>query len=98
MKLLLRLFLFITFFLLTIDTVKSGEMLSGKVTDGSQPVADALVKLQGLPISATTDHNGKFELEIENKNSNHIITAWKDGYYYSHTSNIPKLSSINHSC
>lgn len=56
--------------------------LSGMVeTAGGQPVAGALVRIQGTNITTWSGDDGRYWLPQQPTTTSRHITAWKDGYY-----------------
>lgn len=62
---------------------QNNRTISGKVTDGKNPVQGATVRLQAEIICDTTDASGFFQLPIKEDIENGMVTAWKEGYYNS---------------
>jgi hypothetical protein len=56
-------------------------IITGKVTDGSTPIPQAIVKIAATTITDTTDEKGRFRLEYGKGTTGKLITAWKEGYY-----------------
>lgn len=58
------------------------QALTGVVeTSNGQPVAGALVRLQGTSTTVLTDAAGRYSLPAQSDGGAIHITAWKDGYY-----------------
>ena len=57
------------------------KILSGKVTDGTNSISAALVRIQDLENSTFTDVNGNFQLSIEGDTLSKFIWASKSGFY-----------------
>ncbi len=53
----------------------------GTVTDGSRPVAGALVRIRAMDHWTTSDADGNFELQVQGYALHQSVTAWKDGDY-----------------
>lgn len=68
-------------FLLQFSFTQTRYVVSGKVTDGSHPISEAIVRLQATDNTTFTDENGNFELTIEDDVSIKSVFAWKRGYY-----------------
>jgi hypothetical protein len=62
-------------------TSQANHIISGIVTDGTNPVPDAVVRWQTSQNFVLSDVNGKFKIEIQNKQNSYLLTAWKEGYY-----------------
>ncbi|MFN2349221.1 MAG: carboxypeptidase-like regulatory domain-containing protein, partial [Thioalkalivibrio sp.] len=61
----------------------SGSTLIGQVrhAESDQPIADAIVKIQGTELSTRTDADGYFSLDAEDRDlGTRHITAWRDGF------------------
>lgn len=69
--------------------------LTGVVeTSDGQPVAGALVRLQGTGTTAMTGADGRFGLPSQPDDATTRITAWKDGYYIGGTA--PDANGASH--
>ncbi len=55
--------------------------VSGIVTDGTNPVGGAIVKLAATTVTDTSDDQGRFRLEWSSGISGSLVTAWKEGFY-----------------
>lgn len=63
-------------------TPSAPQALTGVVeTSDGQPVAGALVRLQGTGTTAMTGADGRFGLPSQPDDATTRITAWKEGYY-----------------
>lgn len=60
---------------------RSSLPITGRVTDGENPIQDAVVRWQATTVMDTTDANGIFTLPNVAKSNASKITAWKNGYY-----------------
>jgi mono/diheme cytochrome c family protein len=68
-------------FLSQLNFAQTKEVLSGRVTDGVNPIQGAIARVAATTISDTTDANGAFTLANTGKTDTRLITAWKSGYY-----------------
>lgn len=51
------------------------------VSEGGKAISDALVRLQGTTLTATTDKEGRFEISAKEPPPSKYVTAWKQGFY-----------------
>lgn len=56
--------------------------LSGQVTDGTAPLAGALVRIQATEYETYTDDQGHFVLEDVPVSSSNTVVAWHQGYTF----------------
>ena len=59
----------------------ASEILTGRVTSGSQPLSNAAVRLQGDAAGVWSDADGWFRLPVESLTQRPYVTAGKPGYY-----------------
>ena len=60
----------------------AAQSVTGVVENASgQPVAGALVRLQGTTTTALSGNDGRYRLEVRPDVGARHITAWKEGYY-----------------
>lgn len=64
---------------LTPDTSSTFEGVV--VSEDGKAVSDALVRLQGTALTATTNQEGRFEIRAPKLPPSKYITAWKQGFY-----------------
>ncbi len=58
------------------------RVLTGVVeNDTGQPVAGAVVRLQGARDSAVSSNEGRFRLAVRGESGAKYVTAWKEGFY-----------------
>jgi nitrate/TMAO reductase-like tetraheme cytochrome c subunit len=62
-------------------TCNAEEVLRGRVVSGSQPVANAAVRIQGGNVAVSTDADGWFQLPVASGAQPVYVTAGKPGYY-----------------
>ena len=55
--------------------------LAGLVSDGSDAISDAIVRIQTSSIHTVTDGQGQFRLNAVSAGDSVILTAWAPGYY-----------------
>lgn len=60
---------------------ESGVAVLGTVLCGGRPVSGVTVRIQGRPIDATTDEQGRYTLSGLSEGVPVTVSAWKDGYY-----------------
>ena len=64
---------------------QTSDILSGKVTDGTNSIPGAIVRLQATNDTCITNNNGLFRLQVKKTKPSQLITAWKDGYFIGST-------------
>lgn len=84
--LITKIFITLVSIILIVSTISftilfSDGKISGTVTNGSNTIPFATVRIKATQISTRTDINGKFTLQGINSSGNLIVTAWIDGYY-----------------
>jgi nitrate/TMAO reductase-like tetraheme cytochrome c subunit len=55
--------------------------ITGIVTDGTVPLAGAVVKIAATTIGDTTDSEGRFRIDYGKDPTGKLVTAWKEGFY-----------------
>lgn len=63
------------------DTPQASLSTGVVVNASGQPLASALVRLQGTNTTALTDADGRYWLALQSDSGAMYITAWKEGYY-----------------
>ena len=55
--------------------------ISGRVTDGQNPISKAVIRSSADTNTTLSDSNGNFELMVANNLPSILISIWKEGYY-----------------
>lgn len=57
------------------------QLLTGIVTNGSEPVAGAVIRWQASENFVLSDNEGRFEIVLKTKQVSYLLTAWKEGFF-----------------